>query len=458
MGIIDSNSQTAPIDEGDLADGVHFNLDEKIYHALPRLSASGINNMLVSPATFWFESWLNPDKKDEDTPARVLGRAYHTARLEPHKFDAQFACELEPKDFEESALMNDEQVKAAIKEIQPKKEDHPNALFTDGDVKNALDKMGRPKQVKDEKAFMRYVRLRECGYEGEIWHEIVSAWESDFGKMIGPSKESSLERAERLKSYGYTGAIYSLEFKEWETAKGDRTPIPAQYWRDIQTDMERLRSNPEIAELFTGGAAEVSILWTCAASGQRMKARVDYLKPDRIVDLKTFQNSSRKRLDQCVADAFRYNRYYIQASAYWGAVELIRDRKLEIVGQATGEEKQLINHIQTNPRPMQSWYVFQEKGGVPNLVAYEIGLLNVHASAAANEGGLDDETVLQRARDAVTSPSGLMLKAQMEIRHAKAELATYREVYDDGEPWQPITPLRKLDDTSFNGFWLDEGR
>lgn len=394
MGIIDKSNQAAPIDEGDLADGVHFNLDDKIYHALPRLSASGICNMLVSPATFWHESWLNPEKKDEDTPARLLGRAYHTARLEPHKFHTQFVCELD-------------------------KEDYADGLITDTSVKAALKEMGQP-QTK--------------------------------------TGETMLDRAHRLRACGYEGKLYQLDLEDWAAQVGDRTPIPAQYWRDIETDMERLRGNPEIAELFTGGAAEVSILWTCKDSGLRMKARVDYLKPDRIVDLKTFQNSSRKRLDQCVADAFRYNRYYIQAAAYWGAVELIRSGDLGVVGEATADEMALLHGIRTNLRPMKSWYVFQEKGGVPNLVAYEVALLSTHASAAANEIGIDDETVLQRAREAVTSPSALMLKAQMEIRHAKAELATYREVYEDGEPWQPITPLRTLDDASFNGFWLDEGR
>lgn len=393
MGIIDTSNQTAAIAEGDLADGVHFNLDEKIYHALPRLSASGINNLLVSPATFWHDSWLNPDKKDEDTPARVLGRAYHTARLEPHKLDAQFACELD-------------------------KDDYADGLITDTSVKAALKEIGQP-QTK--------------------------------------TGETMLDRAHRLRACGHEGKLYQLDLEEWSADLGERTPIPAQYWRDIQTDMERLQGNPEIAALFTGGAAEVSILWTCAESGQRMKARVDYLKPDMIVDLKTFQNSSRKRLDQCVADAFRYNRYYIQAAAYWGAVELIRSGDLGVVGDATEDEMALLHSIRTNLRPMQSWYVFQEKGGVPNLVAYKIGLLNVHLSAEVNAAGIDDETIKQRARDAVTNPSGLKLKADMEIRHAKELFATYREVYEGGEPWQPITPLRHLGDDSFNGFWLDEG-
>ena len=49
-----------------LEDGIYFDLDEDQYHAEERLSASGICNMLVSPPTFWANSWLNPDKDELD--------------------------------------------------------------------------------------------------------------------------------------------------------------------------------------------------------------------------------------------------------------------------------------------------------------------------------------------------------------------------------------------------------
>lgn len=391
MSIVNHENQAAPSPENDLADGVYFNLKEKEYHALPRLSASGICNLLVSPATFWFESWLNPERQDDDTPARVLGRAYHTGRLEPHRLDELFFPELNKEDYD--GLLTDTAIKAELKEL-----DQPQTKAGEGVLERAH-------------------RLRAAGYEGKIWH---------------------------------------LDLEEWENEKGDRTPIPAHFWNDIETDMNRLRQSPEIVELLTGGAAEVSILWTCEESGIKMKARLDYLKPNMIVDLKTFQNSARKRLDQAIADAFRYNRYYIQAAVYWHAVELIRAGKIGIV-DATEDQAKLFEAIASNPRPLAVWYVFQEKGGVPNLVAYEIGMLNVHASADFYEVGIDDATVRQRVRDSLAHKSALMMKAQVEIRQAKADFATYSEVYSEGEPWLPVTPLRALDDQSFNGFWLEEG-
>jgi len=388
----ETNVEKIPAADNDLPDGVHFGLDEKIYHALPRLSASGITDLLVSPGTFWKNSWLDPDKCDDDTPARILGRAYHTARLEPHKLDAQFVCELDKGDFADG-LVTDSAVKAKLKELE---------------------------------------------------------------QPQSKSGETMLDRCWRLRDAGYTGPIYQIALDEWEEEKGDRTPIPAKYWRDIQVDMDRMRNSPEIAKLFTDGAAEVSLLWTCKQTGIRMKARIDYLKEKLIADLKTFQNTSRKRLDQCVADAFRYNRYYIQAAVYWDAVDLIRTGDLKIIGEATDAERAIIHGIQTNLMPMESWYVFQEKEGVPNLIAYNIGLLNTHASADAAEIGIDDKERLLRVRNALTHPSGILMKARLEIHHAKSLMNTYSSVYEDGETWQTVNPLRRLDDSNFNGYWLED--
>jgi hypothetical protein len=67
----------------EISDGVHFGLDAEIYHAIPALSASGIKNLLISGPDFWYRTpWLNADYADEDTEARMIGRAYHTRILE----------------------------------------------------------------------------------------------------------------------------------------------------------------------------------------------------------------------------------------------------------------------------------------------------------------------------------------------------------------------------------------
>jgi PDDEXK-like domain of unknown function (DUF3799) len=67
----------------DIQDGVYFQLDAETYHAIPALSSSGIKNLLISGPDFWYRTpWLNPDYADEDSEAKMIGRAYHKRILE----------------------------------------------------------------------------------------------------------------------------------------------------------------------------------------------------------------------------------------------------------------------------------------------------------------------------------------------------------------------------------------
>lgn len=61
------------------------------YHAHPAVSKSGLDLVHRSPLHFW-NRYLNPDREPEaPTEAMVLGSALHTAVLEPHLFDDEYA-------------------------------------------------------------------------------------------------------------------------------------------------------------------------------------------------------------------------------------------------------------------------------------------------------------------------------------------------------------------------------
>ena len=69
--------------ESDIRDGVHFGLDADTYHSIGALSSTGIKNLLISGPDFWYRTpWLNPDYVDEDSEAKIIGRAYHARILE----------------------------------------------------------------------------------------------------------------------------------------------------------------------------------------------------------------------------------------------------------------------------------------------------------------------------------------------------------------------------------------
>jgi hypothetical protein len=109
-----------------MQDGLFFGLAADEYHALPFLSASGIKNLLISPMDFWARSWMNQLRRNEDTEAMFIGRAYHKRILEGKAaFDDSYAPTFTPPD---------------------------DCLRTVDDIKDALIKCGveKPKGLKGE--------------------------------------------------------------------------------------------------------------------------------------------------------------------------------------------------------------------------------------------------------------------------------------------------------------------
>ena len=65
------------------ADGVYFGLSDVAYHADPALGSTDIKRLAYDPEGWWHDSVLNPDREPEDdTPARIFGRAVHKVVLE----------------------------------------------------------------------------------------------------------------------------------------------------------------------------------------------------------------------------------------------------------------------------------------------------------------------------------------------------------------------------------------
>jgi hypothetical protein len=384
-----------------VVDGIYFGLPEEVYHAVPRLSSSGLQRMCVSPANFWRGSWLDPERAEkfdeEATKARIVGKAYHCARLEPEAFEARFVRELTPADFPSKGfLSSDEKVKAALKEA---------------------------------------------------------------GAQQTVSGETMSERAERLLDTGYEGTIFPLEKARWAAKVNGRTPLPAEVYDDIARDMDRLRANKDIASLLSDGAAEVSVFYT-DENGIKMKSRLDWLAAGWWVDFKTFENSRRKPLMTAIADAFRYDRYYIQAPTYREAVEAIRIGGLQIVSAATDEQRKLIAQIQIRPDELACWYVFQEKKGVPNLLAFEFMFYDVPLSQElqimlAEEAGFASPEAAAAVRGAVRNKSQIFERGLADIAAAKHNFMLYSQVYADGGPWFPLRPRGQIDDYLFNSYWLE---
>lgn len=428
-----------------LADGVYFGMPEEVYFAIPRLSASGIQDMMVSPATFWARSWLNATRAgllaaaamaalmqpaqtmvahravaellahhpeadvpeaggdpeaEEGTKAQQLGKAYHAARLEgPEALHARFARQPDRSDF-------------------PAEREGSPTVWTGKDIEAALVALDLPKKKSDDRTV------------------------ADQGR--------------RLAEAGYRGVIFPLEMARFEASLSGRTPIAAKYWDDMLTDVERIRQSPEVATLLTGGEPEVVILWT-GPHGIPMKCRVDYLKADSWTDFKTFDNSRGKNLYQALTEAFRYQRHYIQAVVYREAIEMLRANVLPIIGEASDQARAILARIAMAPEELACWFIYQEKSGVPNVLARRARFFDLTDAAGAQVAMMGaagyDTAAAEAAQMTLTF---WHRRARSEIEKARTDFINHHEIYRRGQAWLPVNAIGEFTDDDFPPYWLEE--
>lgn len=382
-----------------LPDGIYFDIPEKQYHALRRLSSSAMQDIMISPATYWSRSWMNPENSEEygedegDEKAHLrFGHAYHCAILEPELLPVKYCKEFTKADMPPG----------------------PKCLGT-SDVQAALKDLGLPQTKKGENVMERAERLRDAGYDFPIWH---------------------------------------LYEREWQKLVGDRTVLKEHEWKRVTADQKLLQGIPELAAMFDEGAAEVSILYTCEL-GIKRKARLDFLRPDGVVDLKTYANSMGKHFKHNLRDAFQYNRYYMQWAHYWDVFELIRSGKVSAAEGTDDENRDLIDAIQMQDAPGLVTYLFQEKGGIPNLFAVTPRIFQDRLTRTGTELFYGDTLVTPDA-PLEAAHSYLYNKAAHDMRLAAKLFVDHMEMYgDDGSPWYPFTPVIELTDADFSPYFLD---
>jgi len=79
--------------------------------------------------------------------------------------------------------------------------------------------------------------------------------------------------------------------------------------------------HPYASELLSEGKAEQSVLWVDDETGIKCKARIDFVTPDCLVDLKSTRNASEHGFLQSIVNF----RYYIQAALYLSAMSIVSE-------------------------------------------------------------------------------------------------------------------------------------
>jgi len=452
-----------------LEDGIYFDMPNEVYHAQHRLSTSKITTMMEAPAAFWRSSWMNPDREPRtETDAQIMGHAFHTARLEPEEFPKRYACKPDQEDFGGALLKNDSEVRARIKELQPNKADYGDDLLTtDKQVKDALKSLGIEPKDQGDNALERAQRLHQTGFTGDIWSYIVAEWEEDHGKIAEPAGESVIDRAVRLHGYELSmgeepSPCWCIIMDQFEASLDGRTPLDKNIYQSILRDQRFVYGNERVGSLLTApGYAEVSILYTCPTTGVKCQARMDKLTANYWIDLKTWDaRSFGKGAPKQILEIFQYHGHHRGSAMYMEALEMVRTTGLmtfhweEVEDDELKRRDKLIADIRKRENPMECWYIFQRRGGVPDLRRRKLKFWGyaqgVEEQSIEAPNGLDNFRKDQQ--------SFWFRRGVNENLAAKEAFVQAMEIYgDEGAPWYPIESdeQEEINDGCFRDFWLD---
>lgn len=183
------------------------------------------------------------------------------------------------------------------------------------------------------------------------------------------------------------------EGKAWRDDQAGRVIITHAQARTQRTMWQALRQTG-VHERFIDGEPEVSVFWT-EKGGQRCKIRIDYLKGDEALDLKTYSNSMDKDTETAVAHAIAGRRLAVQAFWYDRGIS----KMLDMLEKRGPKAVRAWGHVDDEvPSPHCSalvatlsgageyfplWFVFCETGRYPNITArrftsHDDGQLNAY--------------------------------------------------------------------------------
>lgn len=298
---------------------------------------------------------------------------------------------------------------------------------------------------------------------GKAYHKMIlegrEAFESAF--VVGPDKAdypSALEGGDALKAYckehglKASGTIAEMcqrireqdavvelwpEIKaEFDATVNGRTVITAAQYKGLRLVEIVTSRSPSTANAFGGGHPEVSLFWNDPL-GVPMKARLDYLKPKTILDLKTFSNIMQKEVVSAVANEVARNRYFIQPIVYcrgWNAMKaLYRERgdsiihgnhDAEIVRAALAEERTRFH------------FVFVQTGGTPNVIVREFAEFETYQGLGATQ-------------------NASWYRGEVEFRRGVQLYQRCMKEFAPGEPWVADFGRKAFSDTDFPVWMLN---
>jgi len=257
-------------------EGIYFNMPFSEYREIKAANRSYLEKLPEDIEEAWKVSPFNPEREEgEDTPQMKLGRAVHSAVLEPDIFCDLYVRTPRPEDFADKTI-----------------------LEKNSELSDFLVSVGEKKSGKKEELIARALPHLDPKTH-VIWDNVMSSFYSDVedhGKTVLNDNESEIIR----------GIIEKLEICD------------------------------EIKEVFSKGYPEVTLIWRDEATGTLCKARLDYVRPEAIGELKTFSYRGKKNMYKAMCDEINYNKYNAQYVFYYNAlktlIKKVKANKAEVFG------------------------------------------------------------------------------------------------------------------------------
>lgn len=310
--------------------GIYFGMPESTYHSIFACSASGLKKLSISSMDAWSHSPLNQEREEPkpkgEMSGKELGRAYH-ARI----------CE----------------------GLEAFNERYYVGLDRDA-VRFEAEAKGKPLCVTIA--------------------DIRMAIDAAEGKPKGTGKDALIDQLLDLDPDAYVWE--RIEAKHEEANQG-KIKISQKLYRRIEIANAMIEGDPQLRGAFKDGHAEVSIFWYDEATGVPMKARLDFLKMNHLVDLKSLANKMGKPIQRAIDAAISFEKYYIAVVVYLEAIaaakRMVRDtRAVFFTVLPEPEDDQKTPYYERSDGDLLKWcwqwahqpepeclWVFQQTGAAP---------------------------------------------------------------------------------------------
>jgi hypothetical protein len=303
------------------APGIYFGMAEETYFAIGACSTSELKRLRVSSMEAWAYSRRNSDYEDKASPFLDHGKAVHCLVLEGEDaFAARYVPEIDPSDFD-GALISTAEIKAAISRFTCRQPVKPvaggkqalidqlaalcEAACMVGDLDGTVDQLKDRIRRFDEDAPVAPVsRVEATGEDGQPF--MRPAVKDDWIDQL-----LVLDPTARAWDRIVTDHLSHHEGKRLISAKDERR---------IRIAAHMILKHPDAGAMLREGYSEVSIFWYCRKTGVPMKARLDWLKLNTVLDLKTFSNKSGMPVDKAILRAIANYTYNLQHVVYEEAV------------------------------------------------------------------------------------------------------------------------------------------